>query len=116
MIVDYPALIEHLTRDEKLIFYGLLARNLTIANRSVWSDGDLAPTEQIERMKWLIEVTHRVLNRLTDLLQNQDNWSEKDVWDLIAHHAAQNSAVGADVGFTIEHSYAGLLKYLDTKL
>ncbi len=51
----------------KLAFYINFANHLTIAIRSIWSEHDVAVAERYERMKWMNEVMHRVLNRAGDV-------------------------------------------------
>ncbi len=105
MKFDYMRDIEALNREEKINFYLAFANRLTTANRIIWSDADLSLTDQVEGMKWLNEVMHRVLNRLDDLLRQDDSFTDADVWSLIKQHVSQNKAIGGDVRFAIEQSY-----------
>ena len=48
-----------LTEEQRLHFYEVLAHNLTVAIRGVWSDTSLGDVEKVERMKWINEILHR---------------------------------------------------------
>ncbi len=48
---------------------------------------------------------HRALNRLQDLQENHNQWTEDEVWALIKHHVSQNKAIAGLVGRAIQDSY-----------
>ena len=66
--VAFTTLVSGLTREEKGRFYLALARNITVAVRTIWSDDDLPVTERLERLKWMNEAMHRVINDLSEKL------------------------------------------------
>ena len=63
----FTPVISALDKQQKQHFYLALARELTITQRSIWADDQLDNSEQVDRLKWLNEIMHRVLNRLYDL-------------------------------------------------
>jgi hypothetical protein len=48
-----------LSEEQRLHFYEVLAHNLTVAVRGVWSDSETSDAEKVERMKWVNEVLSR---------------------------------------------------------
>jgi hypothetical protein len=101
----YAPLIAALDDTQKAHFYVLLARELTVAQRTVWVDMHLDATEQVDRLKWLNEITHRVLNRLYSLQQMTQQGSEDDVWSTITDHVRQNRYIAGDLAWAIRHAY-----------
>ena len=44
----------------------MLASNLTVCARGIWSDEHLSDAEKVHQMKWLNEIQHRVIGKLRD--------------------------------------------------
>ncbi len=109
MSFDYPNKINALNQADKTKFYRLLARELTVVNRATWSDAQATETERTDRLKWLNEIMHRVLNRLIDLSDEGESWTDQEVWDLIKQHVAQNKAISDEVSWAIKRSYEQVL-------
>lgn len=105
MPVDYVPLIAALSRSDKIRFYIVLARDLTIATRMIWADLHLSDAERVEQMKWVNEVQHRVINRLADLHGDYGTWTEQQVWDVIWQHLAQDRATAAHVRGALKRAY-----------
>jgi hypothetical protein len=47
----FAELIENLTTEQRLHFYEVLAHNLTVAVRGIWSDAASGDADKVERMK-----------------------------------------------------------------
>ena len=54
-----------LSEEQRLHFYEVLAYNLTVAVRGVWSDNALTDAEKVERMKWVNELLTVLRRRCT---------------------------------------------------
>ncbi len=105
MTSTYAPIIAVLGAEPKRAFYRTLAHELTVALRAVWANQHLSPAAQVDQMKWLNEIMHRVLNRLADLDSEPHIWGEEEVWSLIRDHVAQNRAIAGLVGRAIATAY-----------
>jgi hypothetical protein len=102
---DFVHSIGTLNREQKMRFYIHLAHNLTIGIRAIWSDESIDPIEQVSHLKWMNEVMHRVLNRLSDLHGDHGLWTEADLWQTIQSIVVHDHAVAGEVGGAIQFSY-----------
>ena len=112
---NYPKLIGKLDLEQKRKFYVLLAHNLTVSNRAIWSDEDLTETDIIEGMKWINEIMHRLVLHIEDLnaISDLDDAKKNDevLWQEIKHWSSQNyDIVAKNVGWAIKSSYKTILK------
>jgi hypothetical protein len=88
---------------EQLHFYELLAHNLTVTIRWIWSDETLSDPEKIEHIKLVNEVLHRVTSGVPIIRLKNPN----KVWDHnlfqadVNHYSAKNSLVKRGVDFAI---------------
>ena len=57
---------------------------LTISGRAVWSDSELSSEQQLEGLKWLNEIQHRVCNAHRD-----PDHSPADLLAAVRHHITQ---------------------------
>ena len=105
MASKYAPVISALDQKQKVHFYLALARELTVAQRTIWADDQVDASEQVDRLKWLNEIMHRVLNRLYDLQITAQVWNEDDLWTIIKHHVSQNSRIAGVVGLAIRDAY-----------
>jgi hypothetical protein len=105
MNFDFPTLIGALSEEERIRFYEILAHNLTVSVRAIWSDEQLADGERVERMKWINEIMHRVVMKSAYLRMKRNEDSETDSWEGIKHWVAQCPDLGAEVEWAIERSY-----------
>ena len=64
MKFDFPTLIGALSEEERIRFYEILAHNLTVSVRAIWSDEQLTDGERVERMKWINEMRQIKRTRL----------------------------------------------------
>jgi hypothetical protein len=107
---DYPKLIGELTLEQKRKFYVLLAHDLTIAVRGIWSNEKLSDAEKVEGMKAINEIMHRLIFRVEELhkvsRKEDDSWTEDDFWTLIKDYVSDNPKVTAgEVARSIKFSY-----------
>jgi hypothetical protein len=105
MKFDFPNSIGALSEEQRIRFYEILAHNLTVSVRGMWSDEQLTDGEKVERMKWLNEIMHRVVMKSAYLRMGRNKFSEIDSWENIKHWVAQCPELGASVEWAIERSY-----------
>lgn len=110
MNFDYAQNIGALTAEQRLHFYELLAHNLTISVRAIWSATEITEGEKINRLKWVNEILHQVTSKIYHLRLQQNAWSETATWETIKHWVTQNPAIGGDIGWAIQTSYHCVLK------
>ena len=102
---DYADRIGGLSDEQRLHFYEVLAHNLIVSIRSVWSDESLADAEKVDRIKWINEILHRVTAKVWVLRLKSHEWTETDFADEIRHWVSQNQAIAGEVGWAIKSSY-----------
>jgi len=106
MSFDYANQIGALSTEQRLWFYEMLARNLTLAIRSVWLDDHLSDAEKVDRMKWINEIMHRVTAKISITRRNDHKWTEQDTWEMIKGFVSHNPGIGTEVGNAILSSYS----------
>ena len=102
---DFAALVAQLTEDQRLAFYEILAHDLTVVSRSVWSDDALADAAKVERMKWVNEILHRVTAKIRVMRLHSHVWTEEDFGSAIRHWVAQCPDIDVDVQWALRHSH-----------
>lgn len=107
---EYVKNISELTLEQKRKFYVLLAHNLTVSVRAIWSDENFSDTEKIEGMKWINEIIHRLVFRIEKLHKitklEDDSWTEEDFFQSINHWISQNyKIVAGHINWAIKSSY-----------
>jgi hypothetical protein len=102
---DYAERIGGLTKEQRLYFYEVLAHQLTVAARMVWSDEALSDTQKVTQLKWLNEILHRVTAKVYTLRLQTHEWSEADSFDDIRHWISQEPAIAPRVGWAVMVSY-----------
>jgi hypothetical protein len=84
---DYVKLISEMPISKRLVFYEAFARNLTIAVRAIYSIEKYTDAEKALGMKWMNEISHRVLAKAVGLRRlkdgQEDNWAEDSFWHTI---------------------------------
>jgi len=113
MDFDYPRTISSLSQDKRLLFYELLAHNLTIMVRGVWSDEEITDAEKVDRLKWLNESMHRITSKIRVLRLNEHEWTEEDSWQDIQHWVTQNKTVEPYVNTAVKWSYNSTVNSAD---
>jgi hypothetical protein len=110
MDFSYTDRISSLTPDKRLRFYELLAHNLTISIRGVWSEPDLSDSEKLDRIYWINEILHRITSKVYTLRLSHHEWTESDSWNMIHGYIAQEEAIEKDVMAAISFSYNSVLR------
>lgn len=105
MSFDYPKAIGALPDGQRLVFYELLAHNLTVIVRCIWSDENITDAEKVDRMKWVNEILHLVTSKVRALRLSEHGWTEEDSWEGIKHWISQNPAIQGDILAAIKWSY-----------
>ena len=105
MDFDFPNLIDGLNDEERIRFYEILAHNLTVSVRGVWSDEHLTDSKKVECLKWLNEIMHRVVMKAALLRVNKNQYSESDSWEDIKHWVSFSPEIDAPVGWALKTSY-----------
>jgi hypothetical protein len=70
--------------EQRLLFFELLAHNLTVAARGGWSEPGLTVEEQVEALKQFNECLHRVTARIRVQRLNTHEWKDEDFVLLLA--------------------------------
>jgi hypothetical protein len=105
MDFDYTKLVGNLSNEERLHFYEILAHNLTVSVRAVWSDANLSDADKVECMKWLNEIMHGIIQKSAALRSGRNGFSEEATWGAIKHWVSQNPMLSGHVGWAIKTSY-----------
>lgn len=105
MSFDYPKAVRALPHDRRLLFYELLAHNLTIIVRGIWSDEAVTDAEKVDRIKWVNEIQHRVTSKVRVLRLGEHEWTEEDSWSDIQHWVSRNRAIEGYVNAAVKWSY-----------
>ncbi len=112
---NYNTLISELSKNEKVYFYERLAHNLTISCRGIWSCESLTDIEKIEQMKWLNEIQHRIVSKITVTRLERHEWKESDVIGMIGCYLEQTPGLVSEEGWAITASYKTTLEYITEK-
>jgi hypothetical protein len=75
--------MRELSHEQRLHYYEILAHNLTVAVRGIWSDEQTDDAEKVDRMKWMNELLHRVTAKVYVLRLKTHVWTEEDSGSLI---------------------------------
>lgn len=94
-----------LSADQRLHFYEVLAHNLTVEVRGIWSDVKLSDAEKVERMKWANELLHRVTAKVYVLRLKTHEWTEEDFGDMIDGYMQSHPGIALAIKEAIQRSY-----------
>src|SRR5437763_16435975 len=97
--------MEKLTDEQRLHFYEVLAHNLTVAIRGIWSDEQIDDAEKVDRMKWVNEILHSVTAKVYVLRLKTHAWTEEDFENLILGYIASHPSIAEEVGKAVRRSY-----------
>jgi hypothetical protein len=103
---DYLSIIGALDSEQRLLFYEVLAHNLTVSVRSIWSDEETSAEQKVEQLKWLNEIMHGVTIKLRVLRLNLHEWTETSSWEEIKHSVALCPSLERDIEWAIRNTYA----------
>jgi hypothetical protein len=105
MTFDYPQLVGNLSDEERISFYEILANNLTVSVRGIWSDDNLSDAQKVKCMKWLNEIMHGVVQKSAALRSGGHIYSEEESWESINHWVSLSPTIEKPVEWAIKASY-----------
>jgi hypothetical protein len=108
---NYSEFISNLSSLDRLYFYEKLALNITISVRAIWSDEGYTDTEKIEAMKWLNEIQHRIVSKISVERLTLHEWKESDIIDMIECYVKFCPFIGSHITYAIRVSYEKTLKF-----
>ena len=94
-----------LSTDQRLHFYEVLAHNLTVGMRGVWSNDALSDAEKIDRMKWVNELLHRVTAKVYVLRLKTHEWTEADFGEMIDGYMRSHPGIASTIEEAVRISY-----------
>jgi hypothetical protein len=103
--LDYVTQVGSLSAENLLRFYEILAHNLTVSVRAVWSDETLTDSQKVERMKWLNEIMHQITSKTAALRRGCHDYTEADTWKMMQHYISLCPPLAAEVAFATISSY-----------
>jgi len=103
--LDYVREIGSLPLEWLIRFYEILAHNLTVCIRAIWSDEELDDHQRVQQMKSINEIMHRVVLKSAALRVNRNERRESDTWQMIQDYVAQCPEVGPHIAWAIISSY-----------
>jgi hypothetical protein len=109
MSFNYPEAIGSLSPEQRLRFYEVLAHNLTVCIRAIWSDGNIPDAEKVDRIKWVNEIQHRITSKIGVLRLKLHEWTESDTWCMIQFSIEQNGNISDDIRWAIKSSYESVV-------
>jgi hypothetical protein len=112
--LDYVAQVGSLPPETLLRFYEVLAHNLTVGIRAVWSDDTLSDSQKVERMKWLNEIMHRITSKTAALRLNRNEFTEPDTWKMMQHYVSMCPDLATEIAFATISSYQAVTPPLGT--
>ena len=112
---NYVELISNLSSSDRVYFYEKLAHNITISVRAIWSNEEKTEAEKIEAMKWLNEIQHRIVAKISVERRTLYEWKESDIIGMIESYVIQCPSISSEVTYAIETSYETTLNLSDNK-
>jgi hypothetical protein len=94
-----------LDAEQRLHFYEVLAHNLTVAIRGIWSDDTTSDSEKVERIKWINEILHRATAKAWVLRLKSHEWTEEDFGSLVSGYVADCPGIASEVRAALNRSY-----------
>jgi hypothetical protein len=110
MKFDYVSQIQSLNEEKRLHFYEVLAHNLTVSIRSIWSTNGLSDSEKLEQIKAVNEILHQVTSKVWVTRLHTHEWSEADMWSSIRHSIGQAPEVAGEIESAIDFSFNAVQK------
>jgi hypothetical protein len=105
---DYAKRIGELPHEQRLHFYEVLAHNLTVAVRCVWSDERISDAGKVDQLKWINEILHRVTAKVYVLRLRTHEWTETDFADIIRDYIKLNPVIAGLVGWAVTSTYKSI--------
>jgi hypothetical protein len=105
--LEYISKLERLSAERRLHFFELLAHNLTVAVRAVWSEPSLSLEDQVDSLKKINECLHRVTARVWVQRLNTHEWTDESFLGLLAEaDASLHPKVRGSISVALATSYA----------
>jgi len=108
MLAEYQGKIERLQPSQRLHFYELLAHNLTIVVRGVWSDDQIPDAGKVERLKIVNEIMHRVTAKIWGVRLNAWQYPDEIMIGMIEDYTSDIPDLVGGVEWAIRTSYEGI--------
>ena len=103
--LDYVRQVGSLSEESLIRFYEVLAHNLTVGIRAIWSAEGVNDSQKVERMKWINEITHRIVLKSAALRMGINECSEADTWEMMQDYLALCPDIAADIAIATISSY-----------
>ena len=97
--------VAELDEERRLHLYELLAHNLTVAIRCVWSDESIGAAEKVERIKWINEILHTATAKVWALRLRTHTWSEEDFGAIVRDYVEKHEGIEEVVRWAVHSSY-----------
>ena len=108
---DYVRDVGALPPDLLAHFYEILAHNLTVSVRAIWSDEELNDAQRVEQMKWINEIMHRIVMKSSLLRIGRNNRSELETWEMIQSYIDECPALAPHIAFATRFSYQTVINF-----
>ena len=103
--LDYVRDVGSLPLEWLIRFYEILAHNLTVSIRAIWSNEELDDNQRVQQIKWVNAIMHRVLLKSAALRMNRNECPESDTWQMIQDYVAQCPELAPHIAFATISSY-----------
>jgi hypothetical protein len=104
VITPFGKAVANLTNHERLRFYEIFARRLTLSIRLICTAQDDAQ-KAIKQVKWLNEIMHRVIAKTVGERLGHQDWSDSDFEAMVQDFVNKNPSIEWFVNECIESSF-----------
>ena len=66
---------------------------------------ELTDTKKVDRMKWLNEIQHRVISKITNERLSLKEWTEEDFIRMVCQYIEKCPAIAGEISWIINHAY-----------
>jgi hypothetical protein len=110
MISKFGESVAQLSLERRIRFYELLAHELTICVRAIWTDEEISAEEKVERMKRINEIMHRVTAKISCERTQDHEWLDTDMEKMVSSWTNQTAYLELLINYAIERSYTYAIK------
>jgi len=114
MITRFGKAVSILTNDERLRFYEIFARRLTLSIRLVCATGQNDSQTALEQVKYLNEIMHRVIAKAVGERLGHQGWSDTDFETMVQAFVNRDPSIEWFVNECIESSFEEVTFVLDS--
>jgi hypothetical protein len=104
MVSKFGERVKKLPDEQRIRFYEILARELTIGIRYICSIS-ISPEEKVDQLKWINEIMHRVIAKIYCERTKSHEWSDTDFEDMVRDWVSNNLEVEDVLNNAINYSY-----------